>query len=108
MRRLAGEHVSATVYVAGEVVDARRLLRKFCDEGLCVTVAPTTFIYTRGAEEGVAVGLANYPRFPRTRTQVQSKAEEVCQYLIEGLSQGSGLVVGPLRNMWFTDRQEDN
>lgn len=31
--------------------------------GLCVTVTPTTFIFTGGEESGAAVGLINYPRF---------------------------------------------
>lgn len=34
--------------------------------GLCVTVTPTKFIYTKRWEPGCIVGLINYPRFPST------------------------------------------
>ena len=45
--------------------------------GLCVTITPTTFIYKDGRENGVIIGLINYPRFPSTREELENKAEEI-------------------------------
>ena len=44
---------------------------------LCVTVSPTTFIYKDGREDGVVIGLINYPRFPTTREALKKQAEEI-------------------------------
>jgi hypothetical protein len=53
------------LYIAGDVETAKRWLRHECwREGLCVTIEPTTFIYTGGEEDGFVVGFVNYPRFP--------------------------------------------
>jgi hypothetical protein len=99
---------TVTVYVAGDVQDARQSLRRQCfDEGLCVTVTPTTFIYTAGAEEGVAVGFVNYPRFPKTPEQIEARAKQVAERLMEDLCQWSALLVGPTRTTWLTRRPED-
>jgi hypothetical protein len=106
MKKVREAAFSATIYVAGEVADARSTIRKFCEIGLCVTVTPTTFIYTRGAEDGVAVGLTNYPRFPTTPDDLQARAELLCDTLIRDLTQSSGLVVGPKRTAWLTRRED--
>jgi hypothetical protein len=56
---------SITIHIAGDHHQADRSLRRQCfAEGLCVTLTPTRFIYTAGAEEGVSVGLVNYPPVP--------------------------------------------
>jgi hypothetical protein len=74
---------TATIYVgfSGTSDDtfwlyrAHALCRAYCDEiGLCVTVTPTRFVYTDGGEDGCAVGLINYPRFPSTREQIKERA----------------------------------
>lgn len=95
------------MYIAGDVADARRSLRTQCmEDGLCVTVSPTTFVYTGGAEDGVAVGFVNYPRFPTTPGLLQERARVVALRLIEDMSQQSALVVGPVTTEWLTRRKE--
>lgn len=37
----------------------------------CVTVTPTKFIYVNGNENGVIIGLINYPRFPNTQKKIR-------------------------------------
>jgi len=91
----------ATVYVAGELSEARQTCREFCEEGLCVTVTPTTFIYTGGAEEGVAVGLVNYPRFPSTPEQITDKACRLARLLSDRLYQRTALVVTTTETIWI-------
>jgi hypothetical protein len=48
-------------------------------EKLCVTVTPTTFVYTNGREEGAIIGLINYPRFPTTRKKIKQIAEDIAK-----------------------------
>lgn len=99
---------SVTVYLAGDLADARRSLRQQClEEGLCVTLTPTSFIYTAGAEEGVAVGFVNYPRFPKRPDQIVDRAVVVAKKLMADLSQHTALVVTPHRSIWLTKRPED-
>lgn len=55
----------ATIFMAGDIDTAKRVIRKHAmDEGMCVTIEPTTYIYTGGEEQGFKIGYINYPRFP--------------------------------------------
>jgi len=45
--------------------------------GLCVTVTPTTFIYTNGREDGAIIGFINYPRFPKTKEELEKTSERI-------------------------------
>lgn len=108
MKTITEPSFTVTVYIAGEVGDAKRSIRRQClEEGLCVTVTPTTFIYTAGAEEGVAVGLVNYPRFPKPQTAIWDRAKRVAEQLMIDLYQHSALIVGPTETLWMTRRPED-
>lgn len=99
---------SVTIYLAGELADAKRSLRRVCLEaGLCVTVTPTTFVYTGGAEEGVAVGLVHYPRFPTTPARIWERACQVAEILMIDLDQWSALVVSPADTLWLSRKPED-
>lgn len=92
---------TATVYIAGEMAQARQALRRLCMQGLCVTLTPTTFIYTAGAEEGVAVGLINYPRFPKSNEEIWELAISIGMNLMDELCQRSFSVVAPDKTHWF-------
>ena len=97
-----------TVWVAGDYQKAKDSLRRQCfDEGLCVTLTPTEFVYTAGAESGVAVGLINYPRFPKSPEDIRLRAEKVLLTLLDDLYQNSGLVQTPETTYWYTRRPED-
>jgi ferredoxin len=99
---------SVAIYIAGDLQPARESLRRQCiEEGLCVTLAPTTFVYTYGAEDGVAVGLVNYPRFPKTPDEIVARACKVAELLMTDLHQSSVLVVTPEKSIWLTRRAED-
>jgi hypothetical protein len=99
---------SVTVYIAGDYHAARASLRRQCfEEGLCVTLTPTMFVYTAGAEEGVSVGFVNYPRFPKTPGEISSRARRVAEQLMLDLHQWSALVVTPEQTVWLTSRPED-
>jgi len=63
------------------------ICEKFCEKGLCVTVTKTRFIYTGGKEDGVCIGLINYPRFPSSNHNVYMDAVELAYILMEELKQ---------------------
>lgn len=75
------------LYLSGPIETAKHILRAEClREGLCVTVEPTTFIYTGGEEAGYVVGLLNR--------------------LLAETFQHSALLVTPDTSEWVTVRRE--
>jgi len=67
---------------------AKNICRGYCDEvGLCVTIEPTYFIYTDGQEDGVKVGLINYPRFPKEVEDIKEDAIKLARTLKEAFGQ---------------------
>ena len=93
---------TATIYIAADEAQARAVLRRECYErGLCVTVTPTTFVYTGGEERGVAIGLVNYPRFPSSPGDLFRRAVEVARRLLGECCQRSALVVAPDITEWI-------
>ena len=55
--------------------------------GLCVTVTPTTFVYTSGREDGVFIGLIDYPRFPKDHVLIRSHAYSIAHLLMTTFKQ---------------------
>lgn len=97
------ETVVVTIHMAGDLGEAKSLLRKICyDKGLCVTISPETFIYTGGEEEGVRIGFVNYPRFPSNLIEIWTLACSIAERLIVDLCQKTALVVGPTETLWIT------
>src|ERR1035437_155568 len=69
------EHYSDVVHSTEEL---KSLLQKYVDErGLCVTIMPCDFVYTKGSEPGAAIGLINYPRFPATEDEIKTKTKDL-------------------------------
>lgn len=95
------------LYMAGDIEHAKRLLRAECyppNDGLCVTVEPTAFIYTAGEESGFVVGFVNYPRFPTAAEALFERAKGIAERLIVGLCQWSALLVAPDKTVWLCTR----
>lgn len=98
---------SVTVYIAGDLQDARRTLRRLClPGGLCVTLTPTEFIFAGGVESGVAVGFVQYPRFPEPPERIWERANGVAEALMEDLHQWSALIDGPTETVWLNRKPE--
>lgn len=97
---------AVSIYIGGDLTEARRICREFCQRGLCVTVEPLSFIYTNGEEVGVRVGLINYPRFPSTLDALDATARELAEALIVGLHQWTASIVGPHETVWLSRRPE--
>lgn len=105
IKSTAIDSFSVTVYIAGDATDAVASLRRQClEDGLCVTVTLTRFIYTGGVEDGVAVGFVNYPRFPKTPEEITTRAIAVANILIVDMCQLSALVVTPNQTVWLSRR----
>lgn len=105
------EHVEtyqATIFIAGDYAKALRTSQAHCDTvGLCVTVEPTTYVYTGGAESGVRVGLINYPRFPSKPRDIERRAKELALLLLDALEQESVSIVGTDGTTWLSRRPDD-
>jgi hypothetical protein len=101
----------ATIYVGlrsdwdiHEEEAAARVCQEYVDQvGLCVTLTPTRFVYTDGSEDGVAVGLINYPRFPSTPAAIKAHALELARRLKEALGQRRVSVVFPDETVMLGD-----
>jgi len=66
---------------------------EYCLDGLCVTVEPVQYIYTRGEESGVRVGLINYPRFASDPQEIFEHALKLARLLRDRLFQWSFTIV---------------
>ncbi|MGU3661059.1 hypothetical protein [Methylobacterium fujisawaense] len=96
---------TATIHMAGDLRTATETCRRFCMEGLCVTIEPSTFVYTGGAEEGFRIGLLNYPRFPAEPTKILQTAFRLADALRLACCQHSWLIVTPDETIWNSTRE---
>lgn len=96
----------ARIYIAGPLERAKLTCQEFCMTGLCVTIEPTTYIYTGGVEDGVVVELVNYPRFPCEPEYLASKARELGLTLKYALFQQSFMVMTPDQTYWYSERYD--
>lgn len=95
------------LYLSGPIEVAKQAIRaETLRAGLCVTIEPTTFIYTGGEEAGYVVGLLNYPRFPCEPQQLEERARDLMNKLLLATHQHSALMVMPDRSEWVTLREQ--
>jgi len=97
------------IFIAGDYDAACDICAKYCDDvGFCVTVTRTIYVYTGGREDGVIVGLINYPRFPATQTEIMNHAGQLAALLCTGLDQQSYSIQNADQTVWVSHRPEDN
>lgn len=101
------ETYTAKIYLAGPIEVAKQIIRRECLVGLCVTIEPTTYIYTKGEEVGYVVGLINYPRFPQTADAIFETAVQLGTTLLNETYQGSFTIVATDRTKFFSTRVDD-
>lgn len=95
-----------SIFIAGDHATALEACRAHCDAiGLCVTVTPTTYVYTGGEELGLIVGLINYGRFPSEPSAIFAKAKELALRLITDLDQQSASIQAPDKTLWISFRE---
>jgi len=96
------------IYVSGPIEVVKQACRQEClERGLCVTVEPTTFIYTGGEEQGAVIGLVNYPRFPTSAGSIRARAQRLALAVLETTCQHSVMVMTPEDTTWFSKREEE-
>ena len=82
-----------------KVFDITKLMgvcQGYCNDiGWCVTVTPTTFIYKNGNEEGIIVGIINYPRFPLYLDELHKRTAILAKLLMEASEQFRVTIVYP-------------
>jgi Fe-S-cluster-containing hydrogenase component 2 len=95
------------IHIAGDAEQAKQVCREHCYAvGMCVTVTPTSYIYTGGEEQGVTVRLVNYPRFPSDKQTVLVRATELAARLMARLCQHSYMLETPDETKWVSRRDE--
>lgn len=96
------------IFIAGSYSKALKIVQEYCDEvGYCVTVDHTYYVYKNGKEEGVVVGLINYPRFPSIPNTIVNHAIEIAEKLRVGLNQESYSIQTPDDTIWYSYRKGD-
>jgi hypothetical protein len=109
MHKARARHITLNIYIAGDYDTAKKITQEYCDKnGMCVTVTPTVYVYTGGQEDGVIVGLINYPRFPKYNSELLKIAEAIAEELRIGLGQQSYSIDTPKETLWYSHRPEDN
>ena len=95
--------------------EVREVLQDYVNNNkFCVTITPTEFIYTsnlkksvNGNEQGVIIGIMNYPRFPLERKTLEQKAEEIALLCKERFKQNKISIVYPDRTVMFETPEEN-
>lgn len=97
-----------SLFIAGDYEQACKSAREYCDQyKWCFTVTKTSYVYKGGQEDGVIIGLINYPRFPNDGETIMNHAFELGKKLIVDLNQQSFSVQGPNKTVWVSYRPED-
>ena len=78
------------------------------EDGLCVTVSKTNYVYRDGNEEGIIVGLINYPRFPTETEKLESRAMLIAENLKERFQQNRVTIVFPNETIMLGEENDTN
>lgn len=102
MSIVQSQTIYANIYIAGDINDIKKVCSDYCYcNPLCVTITPTTFIYTYGREEGVIIGIINYPKFPTTYIDIKDKAFELAEKIRIAANQKSFTIQMPDNTYWY-------
>jgi|TARA_R110000851_G_scaffold230898_10_gene383784 hypothetical protein len=107
MKQITVNTYWAKIYISGQIVHIENAVREYCLSGLCVTVTPTNYIYAQGEESGAEIGLINYPRFPATNAEIDLKAQNLAELLMERCHQGSYTIMTPTKTTFYSRRDYD-
>jgi hypothetical protein len=95
------------IYLSGPIEIAKQVIREDCLLiGNCVTIEPTTFIYTGGEEQGYVVGFINYPKFPLAPEIIEDRAFDLAQKLLKATHQQSALYMTPVKTVWLSTKED--
>lgn len=101
------ESYSVKILIAGDLDVIKQTCRRYCFTiGLCVTVTPTSFIYTGGEESGAIIELINYARFPKNAKDIWCIAVDLGQQIMFDAHQTSYTVQDHQYSQWFSRRKD--
>jgi len=93
-----------SVYTHSGKVD--KFIKDWCDEKKqAVSVTPTKFIYVNGEEPGTIVGFINYPRYPKEKEDILSRALELGELLRKEFNQYRVSVTTPETTYLLEDEE---
>lgn len=98
--------IAVSIFMAGDYARATEVCRGYYSgRGGCVTVTPTTYVYTGGVEAGFIIGFINYPPYPDGwEDSLIAKAMALAEVLRTELEQESYTIQGPTRTItWGRD-----
>lgn len=75
---------------------------------LCVTITETEYIYVEGREPGLIIGLINYPRFPSSNSDIEMKAYELTDILLNFCCQEKITIVMPKKTVTIFNKPNGN
>jgi hypothetical protein len=108
MRTEVAPSYPVSIFMAGDYETAINVCGAYCDDvGLCVTVTLTDYVYTKGCEGGLIIGLINYPRFPAEPAQIEETAFALGALLRDAMGQESFAIQTPVATKWFSWREAD-
>jgi len=81
------------IYIAGNILTIEEVCAKFCESGACVSITPTSFIYTAGRETGAKITIINYARFPKEDIKLKTMALNLAKLLLAECCQHTCSVV---------------
>lgn len=95
--------ITVSIFMAGDAGKAADVCQHYyATIGGCVTVTPTRYVYTGGAEDGFIVGFINYPPYPDAQEDsLLLKAMAIAEVLKRELGQQSYTIQGPTRTMTY-------
>lgn len=95
----------AHIYVGGDMRESETVCRGLCfPSGLCVTVEKVKYVFAGGTEEGVRIGMIQYPPFHEPEEELFNKAIKVGKAVAEANSQWSFTIVTNNKNIFLTRR----
>ena len=99
------ESYSLKIHIAGDINQIKQSCRQFCNDiGLCVTVTETDYIYTGGSQTGATIGLINYPKFPKTETELNEAAVNLGLKILHDACQESFTIESPKETTYISFR----
>lgn len=96
------EAYQCSIYIAGNMNTIEETCPEFCERGACVSIQPTTFVYTTGREFGAEIKFISYARFPKGRDKWNEDAIELAKLLIEKCHQHSCTVIDDQKSIMLT------
>ena len=96
------------IYISGPIDMIKQVCREYVLCGLCVTITPTTYIFSHGEEEGAMIELIRYPKYPDSPGDESDCWDVMCElaeFICDNIHQGSYTVMDPDQAITFDRRK---